>query len=346
VDQTGQLAPVSQVSVRDQTLELTAYGSAEAAEEALQQGEIAGYLVVPEGYFAGERTTFYGREQPSESLQEGLSTFMQHALLPEAPPAQLERLSDPVEGTFVASETGEEVSEGLGLMVRIAAPAGLAMVFALAVFTGANQMGGIIVREKDQRAMEIIVTSIAPWQLVAGKILGMTLLSLTQVAIWTLGALGAIGLALSTTTEAVTIRVPWQPITWALLLGLPGYFLYAAVGSGIGVVAGDGQQARQLSGFLGMLGLFPLYFTAMIVDAPNGALAIGLTLFPLTAPMMSLLRMAMTTVPVWQLMASLGILLVCLVAAVWAVARIFRVAMLMYGQSLNSKQLLAALKAS
>jgi ABC-2 type transport system permease protein len=95
-----------------------------------------------------------------------------------------------------------------------------------------------------------------------------------------------------------------------------------------------------------MLALFPLYFTAMIVEAPNGSLALGLTLFPLTAPMMTLLRMAMTTVPLWQLFASLGVLLVCLVAAVWAVARIFRVSMLMYGQSLKPKQLWDALRAS
>ncbi|MGD1994422.1 MAG: ABC transporter permease [Anaerolineae bacterium] len=346
VDQTGQLAAVSQVPVGDQTLDLTAYATTTAAEDALQQGEIAGYLVIPEGYSEGAVTTFYGEEQPSESLEEGLSTFMQRALLPDASPAQLERLSDPVEGTFVASESGEEVSEGLGLIIQIATPAALAIVFALAVFTGANQMGVIVVREKDQRAMEMIVTSMAPWQLVAGKILGMTLLSLTQVAIWTLGALAAIVLALSNTADPVTVRVPWLPILWALLLGIPGYFLFATLGSGIGVIAGESQQARQLSGYLGMLGLFPLYFTAMIIDAPNGPLAIGLTLFPLTAPMMSLLRMAMTTVPVWQLLVSLGILLASLVAAVWAVARIFRVAMLMYGQSLNPKQLLNALRAS
>jgi ABC-2 type transport system permease protein len=345
VDQTGELATVSQVPVGDKTLDLTPYDTTAAAEDALQRGEIAGYLVIPQGY-PDEGTTFHGEEQPSESLQEGLNTFMQRALLPDASPAQLERLSNPVEGTFVASETGEEVSEGLGLVIQLLVPVALAIVFALAVFTGANQMGTIVVREKDQRAMEMIITSMAPWQLVAGKILGMTMLSLTQVAIWTVGALTAVVLALSTTATPVTVRVPWQPILWAVILGIPGYFLFAAIGSGLGVIAGDSQQARQLSGYLGMLGLFPLYFTALIIDAPNGPLAIGLSLFPLTAPMMSLLRMSMTTVPVWQLLASLGILIVCLVAAVWAVARIFRVTMLMYGQSLKPKQLLNALKAS
>jgi ABC-2 type transport system permease protein len=271
---------------------------------------------------------------------------MQRALLPEASPAQLDRLSDPTERTYISSTTGERVSEGPELIVQVIAPIALAIVFALAVFTGANQMGTTVVREKENRAMEMVVTSMSPSELVAGKILGMSLLSLTQVSIWVFGALIAVAMAISGASGIMSINIPWQPIIWVLLLGIPGYFLYAALGSGLGVIAGDSQQARQLSGYLGMLGLFPLYFTAMIVNAPNGALAIGLTLFPLTAPMMSLLRMAMTTVPVWQLFASLGLILVCLVAAIWSVARIFRVTMLLYGQSLNPKQLLEALKAA
>ncbi len=348
VDQTGQLAPVSQVSVGDQVLTLTPYASLQEAGDAIQQGDIAGYLVVPENYFQGEATTFYGEDPPTESLKEGLTIFMQHALLPDAPPAHIERLYEPAERTFVAQSSGEEVSEGPGLIIQILTPVILAMVFALAVFTGANQMGSIVVREKEQRAMEMIITSMSPRQLVMGKILGITLLSLTQVGIWTLGALSAAALALSNanTGGLAAIHIPWRPIIWSLLMGIPGYFLYATLGSGLGIIAGDAQQARQLSGYLGLLGLFPLYFTAMIVEAPNGALAVGLTLFPLTAPMMSLLRMTMTAVPAWQLMASLAILLACLVAAIWFVARIFRIAMLMYGQTLNPKQLLDAVKAS
>jgi ABC-2 type transport system permease protein len=73
-------------------------------------------------------------------------------------------------------------------------------------------------------------------------------------------------------------------------------------------------------------------------------LAVGLTLFPLSAPMIALFRMALTDVPLWQLATSLGILIISLIGSVWFVARIFRAAMLMYGQSLNPRQILRALR--
>jgi ABC-2 type transport system permease protein len=128
------------------------------------------------------------------------------------------------------------------------------------------------------------------------------------------------------------------------MLGLPGYFLYAVIAAGLGIIAGDTQQAQQLAGFLGFIGMFPLYFAGGLLTAPNSAAAVGLTLFPLTGPMFTLLRMALTEVPLWQLLASFGILILSLVAGIWSVSRIFRAAMLIYGQALKPQEIWRALK--
>jgi ABC-2 type transport system permease protein len=204
-------------------------------------------------------------------------------------------------------------------------------------------MGSAIVREKDQRSMEMIITSLAPRELVAGKVLGMTLLSLTQVGIWAVGGGIAIGLTLSSAVDVQTLSIPWEAPMWALLLGVPGYFLYAVLASGLGVMAGDSQQAQQLAGILGLLGLAPLWFMGLLINALNGPLAVGLTMFPLTGPMIGLSRMALVEVPTWQLITSLAILVASLIGSIWLVARIFRAAMLMYGQALRPQQLLQAL---
>lgn len=192
--------------------------------------------------------------------------------------------------------------------------------------------------------MEMVITSLSPVELVSGKVLGMTLLSLTQVGIWALGAGIAVGLALSGRAGDQAITIPWGALMWAVLLGVPGYFLYAALASGLGVIAGDHQQARQLAGVLGILGMSPAYMMGPLVGAIDSPLAVGLTLFPLSAPMIALFRMALTDVPLWQLATSLGILIISLIGSVWFVARIFRAAMLMYGQSLNPRQILRALR--
>jgi ABC-2 type transport system permease protein len=344
VDQTGELAAVSSITVEGEPLAFVAYEDPEAARAAFRAGEIVGYLVIPAGYAERERVTFYGEEEPGFRLQDALARFMRRALLPEASDAALERLGNPARQTYVARESGERVSEGLGLIIRFVTPAVLAMMFALTVFTGANQMGAAIVQEKDQRAMEMIITSLRPWELVSGKLLGMTLVSMTQVAIWVLGAGIALTLALAGTVDAGAISLPWRALTWGALLCVPGYFLYATLAAGLGLIAGDHQQARQLAGILGMVGMGPLYLMGALVNAIDGPLAVGLTLFPLTAPMVALFRMVLTDVPAWQLSAAVGLITVSLVASIWVVSRIFRAAMLMYGQRMQPREIWQALR--
>jgi ABC-2 type transport system permease protein len=344
VDETGELTPVSQVSAEDTTLNMASYRSADEAKTAFQQDKIAGYLVVPDDYFEGGAATFYAAEEPNARIEAGLQRFMQQARLPGQPAWLLDRVFDPSEVTFVDRDSGEAIEQGPAVAVRIATPVILGLLFALAVFTGASQMGSVIVREKEQRSMEMIITSLGPRELVAGKVLGMTLLSMTQLGVWAAGGVIAIGLAFSSGLDMSMLSIPWNAVFWALLLGLPGYFLYAVTASGLGIIAGDQQQAQQLAGILGIVGLMPLWFLGIILGAPNGAAAVALTLFPFTAPMLGLIRMAITDVPVWQLTTSFALIVATLAGSIWLVARIFRAAMLMYGQALRPRQLIRALR--
>ena len=348
VDRTGQLASVQSVPVGNDTLRLASYGSVSEAREALEAGDVAGYLVIPEAYLeaGGAETvpTYHAPKSPGAKLEEGMKVFMRRAMLPDAASWALDRLENPSDITYIARRTGERVGQGLPLVIRVATPAFLALVFVLSVFTSANQMGSAVVREKEQRAMEMVITSISPRQLVSGKVLGMTLLSLTQVGVWLVGAVLAVGLALSGSVQIHDLSIPWSALVWAAVLGIPGYFLYAVIGAGVGVVAGDKQQARQLAGMLGFLGMGPLYFMGAIIENLNGPLGVGLTLFPLTGPTIALFRMTLSEVPVWQLGASLAIILVSLAGSIWSVARIFRAAMLMYGQALRPGAMLQALR--
>lgn len=343
VDQTGRLSQVTQVRVENASLSLTPYAGSGEAQTALQQGEIDAYLVIPGDYFQGGRPVFYGEEEPGARLEAALTRFMRQAMLSEAPGWILERLDEPSVLSYVAYDTDEEISEGPAMLLHVVTPAVMALAFALAVFTGANQMGSAIVREKDQRSMEMIITSLSPRELVMGKVLGMTLLTLTQVGIWTVGGGIVAGLAL-VASHAQNVSMPWSALVWGLLLGVPGYFLYAVVAAGMGVIAGDRQQARQLAGLLGFVGVSPLYLMGALLKALDGPLAVALTFFPLTAPMVALFRMALTQVPIWQLVVSLVTLIASLAASIWVVAHIFRTAMLMYGQSLRPAQIWRALR--
>jgi ABC-2 type transport system permease protein len=346
VDQTEALAPDEPLTIpaalleTDQNLLFTPFPDQEAAHAAVVAGEIGGYLLIAGDYLDGGAVTYFANEEPGAVVEAAMEIYLQRAMLGEQPEWLFSRLQNPATYTYVGLTSGEEVAEGPGLVIRIVAPAFLAIVFALAVFMGAGQMGSAIVREKESRAMEMVVTSLRPRELVGGKVLGMTLLSLTQFGIWTAGALAAVAVfAFRQDLRPETLTLPWASLLWGIALIVPAYFLYAMLAAGLGIIAGDNQQAQQLAGVLGVVGLAPLWVLAPIVSNPGGAAAVGLTLFPLTAPTVALVRMTLSDVPMWQLVASLAILLLSLTGAVWFVTKIFRGAMLNYGQTLRPRQI-------
>jgi ABC-2 type transport system permease protein len=344
VDATGQLAEVRQVQVAGDDFALVPYASQEAAQAGYEADEVQAYLVIPEGYLQGAPVQFYAEEEPTESVNQVLMALLRQALLPDAPAWALERLEEPTSVTFVAQQDQTVVEDGPAMIARYVVPAVLAIFFVLAVLTSASQMGDAIVREKDQRAMEIIITSLSPRDLVAGKVLGMSLLTLTQIAIWGAGAVIAGGLALAGVDALGDLLIPWQAVVWGVALGVPAYLLFAILSAGLGVISGNSQQAQQYAGLLGLVSASPFWFLPIALAAPNGPIAIALTLFPLTGPAVALVRMIESSLPAWQLWASLGISLVCLAGSVWLVARLFRAAMLMYGQAIKPQQIIQALR--
>ena len=349
VDETGELAPDQSVTISEGLLELDeeiifrAFPSAEAAEVAYLAGDIGGYLFIPAGYFDGEAVTYYSDAETGAVLEAGANLFLQRALLTDRPDWVFARLEDPATYTYVGQASGEAVTEGPALIIRLLTPAFLAMVFVLAVLFGTSQMGSAIIREKEQRAMEMVITSLRPMELVAGKVLGMTLLSLTQFAIWTVGGVVALYLAFSDRLDLQGLVIPWESLLWGVFLIVPGYFLYALLAAGLGIIAGDAQQAQQLAGIMSFLGLAPIYVLGPILSNPDGPLAVGLTLFPLTSPSVALLRTAFAGVPAWQMGTALALLLASLFLTILVVTRIFRAAMLNYGKALRPREIWQAL---
>lgn len=345
VDQTGDLGALATLTT-EADLTLITLADIDAARAALERAEIDGFLVIPPGYFASEPPRFYGTEAPNARWQAVLARLLRRAQLADSPAWLLDRLADPSVITYVDASREVTVAQGPALLIRTFLSSVMALGFALIVFTGVGQMGAAMVREKDQRALEMVITSLSIRELVAGKVLGMSLLSLTQVGVWLVGAAIAVTLVLAGDFSLPMVSIPWLTILWAILLCVPGYFLYAMVSAGLGIIAGDSQQAQQLAGMLGFFALAPFWLLGVVVSDPNGPLAVALTLFPLTAPMLSLVRMSLTVVPLWQLVTALILLLVSLLAATWGVARIFRAVMLLYGQRIRPRTMWQALRSA
>jgi ABC-2 type transport system permease protein len=343
VDESGQL-PYGALSDGPVDVEITSYKDQHAAREAAETGDIDGYLIIPTGYVAGERPSYVAQESPSSQVVAALETALRSSILADRPEWVRQRAENLANVTYIAVETDERITHGTSLVIRAVFRIALAILLALVILSSVSQTGAAVVQEKEERVMEMIITSLAPWQLVSGKVLGMTMLSMTQVTIWATG--GAVGLALVASGLENGLVLPWHALVWAILLGAPTYFFYAILAVGLGIVAGDRQHAQQLAGALGFLSMMPLWLGGMLISAPDGTLPVVLSLVPFTSSMMLLFRMAFTEIPAWQFVAAMGIVLVCLAISIYAVARILRVSMLLYGQRLTVAEIWRALGSS
>lgn len=324
-------------------LVLAQYGDAAQAEAGLRAGEIDGYLVVTQNYLQDGGVTYYGPNKPAVGLVDALNPILRRALAPGAPEWLHARLNEPAAWRFEALDTGRSLEQGLEVQLWALMPLALAMVFILLLSTTLNSIGPSVVREKEERSMEMILTSLRPEELVGGKLLGIALLTLTQLAIWLVVAAASLAAMWANEGHAGLPDLPWQVLGWGALLGVPGYLLYSALAAGLGILAGSREQARQTSGLLSMLAVVPLFVLTGVMSDADGPLAVALSLIPLFSPTVALFRMLVTTVPNWQLWTALALLWLAVIAALWATARVFRASALMYGQTVSPRHIWSAL---
>jgi ABC-2 type transport system permease protein len=344
VDETGRLADPAEGTPGEEALPILPFNDVQSAHSAYENGQIESFIVIPSGYFEGEQVVFYGESPPGGGLQAQLAHRLRQAIQPDVPAQVLDRLTEAPQVTYIGLEQDTEISSGVALGIYFFSPAVLAFVFALAVLFTTGQMGEAIVREKESRAMEIVITSLRPADLVAGKVMGFAGLALTQFGIWILSALAAAILFLDLDIPWGELVFPWQALLWGLFLVIPAYLLYALLGAGAGIITGNHQQAEGVAGVIGFIGFVPFWLAGYFIGQPDSPVAVALTLFPLTAPTVALLRMAFTEVPTWQLAASFSLLVLSLFLTIWFIARVFRTTMLMYGQAARPTQIWRAIR--
>ena len=203
---------------------------------------------------------------------------------------------------------------------------------------------GSLAQEKSSRVMEILLVSLRPRQLLTGKLLGLGALTLVQYAIW--GAIALLALVV-TGHDAARLLSGISLSAGEVLLAVPyalgGYALYAGIMAGIGAVAPDMESSRAWIFIISLPMLIPFYLWTVIVSSPNSSLATALSLIPFSAPLTMLMRMTSTTVPTWQIGASLILLVTTGIGMIWLMARLFRVQTLLSGEPLSLRRMWSAL---
>jgi ABC-2 type transport system permease protein len=248
--------------------------------------------------------------------------------------AKIAELTQPAAlSTVRISATGSRAEQGIGgFMLAFGLCFTLYMVI---VIYGQQVMQGVI-EEKSSRIVEVIAAAIRPTELMAGKLAGICLVALTQLAIWVAAALvlSTPGiLALLALPSGTTLpQVPGAVIVHLFVLFLLGFFLYSSFYAMIGASFNSVQEAQQFAAVAVVFIVPPLLFMMPILNDPDSPLAVGMSLFPFFTPLVMMLRIASKMPSAWQIAAAYSLCLLAIAGMVWLCARVYRVGILMYGK--------------
>jgi ABC-2 type transport system permease protein len=218
------------------------------------------------------------------------------------------------------------------------------MLFLGLLIWGQQVMNGVL-EEKGSRVIEVVVSSVKPFELMLGKLTGICLVGLTQFGIWitTLVVLSAPGLVGAFVTMPNKFKLPTlSPLTAVqfLVFFALGFFVYASFYAALGSAFNSLQEAQQVAGMLGFLFAVPAIVMPMVINAPSSTLAVVTSLIPLFSPVLMPMRMALEMPPVWQILAAYVLTGGFLLFMVWFCSRIYRVGILMYGKKPTIPELL------
>lgn len=361
--------------------------SLQAAKDSTLHMGYYGLLYIPTAANleqVAENAFFYSKEAPSTTVLDRLENIFQNRLFQQ----RLQNLGvsamefAKVEHRFeirTATFSGQMNLKGINEVKAFIGGGFGYLIMMFIIIYGGFVMRSVI-EEKTSRIIEVIISSVKPFQLMMGKIIGTSLAGVTQFAIWILSAsmllflvlvfFGVDFSALNQSTYLTPgmaqsmspmdedmqlyalefINIPWvMLIAFFILYFILGYLIYSSIYAAIGAAVDNETDTQQF--------IFPIILPLMLAiyvgffsvfSNPHGPIAVGFSLFPLTSPIVMLMRLpggiGAGGVPVWQLVTSVLLLVVTFIGIVWLAAKIYRVGILMYGKKPGYKELYKWLK--
>jgi len=316
------------------------YQDEDQAQADLNAENIQAYYILPEEYPQDFRVDLVFLEEPASEVQEQFDQFIKQNLdsYQNLDPQIKERLENESLITISTLDGGREMRQDQWYNILVPSVAGI--MFFIVVMTSGGYLLQAVVEEKENRTMEILITSVTPTQLMTGKIIGNIGVGLTQLVVWLI--FGWVGLIIAGQFFPVVqnISISTDYIAVLILVLLPSFVMVAAIMAAIGATMTETKEAQQISSLFSLPMMIPYYLASTIMMNPNGALAIALSYFPITAPITLIMRMGFTVVPAWQIAINIAILVIFAIFAIWFAGKAFRMGMLQYGKKLSIKDVL------
>ena len=379
VDESQKFSDAFEDSDAIKYVNLSSLGSAQAREKTKEF--YYGLLVIPKNDSLNELVTgitFFSNDTPSLTVLSSIESQLENKIR-NLKIAQLqidvEKIKSIETKVAIAAEnfSGEKSSK-IGSLLRMAAGGGFGyLIFMFIIIYGTSVMRSVI-EEKTSRIIEVIISSVKPFQLMMGKIIGNAMAGILQFIIWmVIGGILLFAITayfgvgeVSANSAQMTPEMVQQmqqssnsdlqlvlkeiknlPILTMffsfIIYFLGGYLIYSSIYAAIGAAVDSETDTQQFMMPVLMPLVIAIYVGFSVIENPHGPIALAFSLFPLTSPIVMLMRIPFG-VPWWQLITSISLLIVTFIGMVWFAAKIYRVGILMYGKKPSYKEIYKWLK--
>ncbi len=221
------------------------------------------------------------------------------------------------------------------------------LMYMVVMLYGMNVARSII-EEKTSRVFEVLLATIRPEEMMAGKILGVGSVGLTQIAVWMLaaGLISATPLASSLASGDMAIAVTIPQMLFFILYFVFGFLLYSSMAAALGAMTNSEQELQQLNMFLVMPLAFCMLMLPVVTNDPNSFWSRVVSLIPFCSPLLMNFRISLHMPQPWEIALSFVLMSITIYAVLWVASRIYRVGVLMYGKRPNLPEILRWLKYS
>ncbi|MBN2398928.1 MAG: ABC transporter permease [Candidatus Aminicenantes bacterium] len=310
---------------------------------SIRKKEIDGFLMIPATikkdrklyYYSGNISDF----DTNSFIKAAIRTVVSRQILIEKqidPEIVNEATRDiDFETIKVKKEGTAKSSAGIEYMMSLFM---LAILFSILMGYGQLIMRGVL-EEKNSRIIEILISSTNTQQIFYGKIIGIGLAGLTQVAIWFLFAMALVGKFSIGLDSGILNFLTLEIGLYFIVFFMLGFFMYAILFSIVGAAVNTDQEAQQFAAPISYLLIIPFIMGIMVTQSPNSSVAVVSSFIPLFTPTLMFMRITVSPPPLLQILSSILLSLVFIAFLAWLGAKIFRVGILMYGKKPSLKEI-------
>jgi ABC-2 type transport system permease protein len=334
VDHSGVLAEIVYPEPDNPLQQMTTFvpfDDAASAREAFLNDTVQGYFVIDQNYIDNGMVEYFTGSLSFDTITGDFRRTLRFNLLQQYPEEVRTRVHDGSQISIRSLQTNEELN--LDQWWNLVLPLVLALILFILVQVGGGYILQAMVTEKENRMMEILITAVNPLELMLGKTIGNLAVAFTMLAVW--GIFGS-GILLALPALAlIQISINWGVQAMTLLLFVFTLLMMAGFMMAAGAMSTDASDSGQLTWFFSLIMSLPFILITKIIFDPNAAISVFFSLFPFTAYFVMPIRMTFSSVPVWQLILCLLLVIGTAGFSVWLATVAMKRGMLTFNKRLK-----------